>query len=409
MNILLINHYAGSPEMGMEFRPYYFAREWVKMGHRVDIIAADYSHLRRLNPTVENDFDEDIIEGIHYHWVKTRKYEGNGIQRAITMFQFIFKLWNNVNKINETLKPDVVICSSTYPLDTYVGQRIRKTAKKKIKLIHEVHDMWPATLYEIGGMSKRHPFVQVMQWGENSAYRNSDRVVSLLPYAEPYMKEHGLREGKFVCIPNGVVLEEWENPGKIPEKHAERLRELKAQNKFIVGYFGGHALSNALDSLLDVAEMIEDGAVHFVLVGDGIEKNRLVEKSKEKNLDNVTFLPPVEKKSIPDLCKYFDCNIMCGKRTLLYRFGLCLNKMFDSMASGKPSLCALGVKTYFTEYHCGYDVSSEDITEICDRLHEIKSLSFNELLKIETNAKSAVQEQFNYKSLAESFLEVMKE
>ncbi len=32
MNILLINHYAGSPELGMEFRPYYMAKEWVKMG-----------------------------------------------------------------------------------------------------------------------------------------------------------------------------------------------------------------------------------------------------------------------------------------------------------------------------------------------------------------------------------------
>ena len=31
MNILIINHYAGSPEMGMEFRPYYFARAWVTM------------------------------------------------------------------------------------------------------------------------------------------------------------------------------------------------------------------------------------------------------------------------------------------------------------------------------------------------------------------------------------------
>ena len=52
MNIVLINHYAGSPEMGMEFRPYYFAREWVKKGHRVDIFAASYSHLRRVNPKV---------------------------------------------------------------------------------------------------------------------------------------------------------------------------------------------------------------------------------------------------------------------------------------------------------------------------------------------------------------------
>ena len=69
MNIILINHYAGSPEMGMEFRPYYFAREWVKKGHRVDIFAASYSHLRRVNPKVRHDFQEEIIDGIHYHWI----------------------------------------------------------------------------------------------------------------------------------------------------------------------------------------------------------------------------------------------------------------------------------------------------------------------------------------------------
>ena len=56
MNILLINHYAGSPEMGMEFRPYYFARKWVEQGHEVSVLAADYSHLRRVNPQVEYDF-----------------------------------------------------------------------------------------------------------------------------------------------------------------------------------------------------------------------------------------------------------------------------------------------------------------------------------------------------------------
>lgn len=32
MNILLINHYAGSPQLGMEFRPYYMARELQRLG-----------------------------------------------------------------------------------------------------------------------------------------------------------------------------------------------------------------------------------------------------------------------------------------------------------------------------------------------------------------------------------------
>lgn len=58
MNILLINHYAGSPKMGMEYRPYYLAPEWIKAGHNVTILAADYSHLRTINPSFKNDFTD---------------------------------------------------------------------------------------------------------------------------------------------------------------------------------------------------------------------------------------------------------------------------------------------------------------------------------------------------------------
>ena len=37
MNILMISHYAGAPQYGMEFRSYYMAREWVKMGYNVRV------------------------------------------------------------------------------------------------------------------------------------------------------------------------------------------------------------------------------------------------------------------------------------------------------------------------------------------------------------------------------------
>ena len=409
MNILIINHYAGSPEMGMEFRPYYFAREWTAMGHRVDIIAADFSHLRRVNPKVERDFQEEIIDGIHYHWIKTRRYNGNGAQRAITMAQFIGKLWLHAGHIIKEINPDVVIDSSTYPLDTYIGQRIRKKSKKKVKVIHEVHDMWPATLIEVGGMSKYHPFVVAMQIGENSAYKHSDYVVSLLPNAEAYMQEHGLKSGRFRCIPNGIVQEEWNNPEELPEEHKLKLEELHCEKKFIVGYFGGHALSNALDSMLKTAEHIDDESIHFVLVGDGAEKANLIKKANQLNLKNVTFLPPINKKCIPNLCKELDCIYMCGLDSPLYRFGLCLNKMFDTMASGKPGICALNVKSYFSEYKCGYDLNIGDIDFICDTIKKIKQMSTQELSEIKAAGKNAVASRFNYNKLAENFLDLMEE
>lgn len=404
MNILLINHYAGSPEMGMEFRPYYFAREWVKMGHRVDIIAADYSHLRRINPTVNKDFQEELIDGIHYHWIKTRTYEGNGAKRAITMAQFVGKLWLNSKKIISEFQPDVVICSSTYPLDTFVGQKIRRKSKKKVKLIHEVHDMWPATLVEVGGMSKYNPFVVAMQIGENSAYKNSDYVVSLLPNAEAYMKEHGLREGRFIEIPNGIVIEDWDNPARLPEGHEVVLKKLKLERKYIVGYFGGHALSNALEVLIECAEKVKNEEICFVLVGDGVEKDRLKSIVNTKKLNNVVFLNPINKRAIPSLCEYFDIIYMGGKASPLYRFGLCMNKMFDSFMAGKPIICAItATDTPISKNNCGIMVNSMDVEGILNAIDRIRKMNQEGLESLSLRARKLAEEKYSYEILANSF------
>jgi len=71
MNILLINHYAGSPRHGMEYRPYYLAREWVRGGHRVQIVAGSFSHVRSVQPALpqggEHALDE-VIDGVAYRF-----------------------------------------------------------------------------------------------------------------------------------------------------------------------------------------------------------------------------------------------------------------------------------------------------------------------------------------------------
>ena len=406
MNILYIEHYAGSPEMGMEFRPYYLAREWVRMGHNVTIIAGDYSHLRKKNPSVINDFTPENIDEIEYVWVKTGEYEGNGMKRALTMERFVRKLWMNAGKIVRKYRPDVVIASSTYPLDTYPAQKIAKIAKAKY--IHEVHDMWPATLYEVGGMSRKHPFVVAMQIAEDSAYKHCDKCVSLLPYAKEYMAEHGLRSDKFVNVQNGVVEEEWETSEKIPAEHQEFFD--KHRDEFIVGYFGGHGLSNALDKALDVAKNMEnDKDLIFVFVGDGVEKPRLVKRAEEENLCNVFFLTPVSKRAVPDLVSHFDCSYMTGLPSPLYRFGLCLNKMYDSMMGGLPVVLAFTAPdTPVRQYDCGYQCDPEDQASVVEAIRSIKAMSEDERKRMGENGRNAILDKFTYKKLAEQFLDSIK-
>ena len=68
MNILYLNHYAGSPALGMEYRPYYLAREWVRLGHRVRMVAADFSHVRTRQPQA----GDETIDHIDYDKAKLR-------------------------------------------------------------------------------------------------------------------------------------------------------------------------------------------------------------------------------------------------------------------------------------------------------------------------------------------------
>ena len=405
MNILLINHYAGSTEMGMEFRPYYFAQEWIKMGHQVTILAGDYSHLRIKNPDVKKDFQKEVIDRIRYCWMRTGPYEGNGVKRALTMFRFVYKLRRNAERIVHSIKPDVVITSSTYPLDTFAGQKI--AALSGALLVHEVHDMWPATLIELGGMKKYNPFVVLMQIAENSAYKNSDRVVSILPCAKEYMVKHGMEAHKFLNIQNGIVLREWEEGEKIPEGYQEILSRLKEEGNFLVGYFGGHALSNALDLLLDTAKKITNSRIKFVLVGNGVEKPRLVKRARDENIENVIFLDPVGKASIGDLTAYFDCSYMGSMNSPLYRFGVSFNKMYDSMMAGKPIVCAINAPECLVEkYNCGIVIKSGKASEIQSAIEKLCDMSAEERGQMGKRGRDAVLKYYNYTVLAEQFAEL---
>ena len=72
MKVLYIDHYAGSETMGMEFRPYYLSKAWQESGIETTILTADYSHLRKMNPEIIQDLDEDIIDGSKFVFLRTK-------------------------------------------------------------------------------------------------------------------------------------------------------------------------------------------------------------------------------------------------------------------------------------------------------------------------------------------------
>lgn len=119
MNILYLEHYAGSSEYGMEYRPYYLSKEWVGKGHSVTIVAASFSHLRSKQPVVNNKPEVEIIENIRYIWIPTRSYNGNGIRRIFNIADYLTGI-GSLPKILNNGKYDAIIASSTYPFDNFI-------------------------------------------------------------------------------------------------------------------------------------------------------------------------------------------------------------------------------------------------------------------------------------------------
>ncbi len=405
MNILLINHYAGAPKYGMEYRPYYLSREWAKKGHRTQVVAASYSHVRTRQPKVSGVFGDEIIDDVSYKWFATPIYSGNGVSRVRNILTFLWRVWRKRRILEEELKPDVVIASSTYPMDIWPAYHIARSCNAR--LVYEVHDLWPLSPIELGGMSRAHPFIVLCQLAEDFAYHHADKVVSMLPLAKPYMESRGMDPSKFHYISNGVSKDEWENMHPLPENIKAKLRGIQERGLPVVAYAGSLGLANALDSLLDAARL-GAGQFEVVIVGVGPEQDRLAARITGEGLTNVTLLPAVPKKAIPCFLEMIDIAYIGLLPQPLFRFGISPNKLIDYMMAGKPIVMAIDSgNDPVGEVGCGVTVSPGDPGSIFQGIMELVNTPSEERNGIGRKGRRFVLENQTYPVLAQRFLEVM--
>lgn len=408
LNILLVNHYAGSNVHGMVFRPFYLGREWVRMGHKVTIVAASFAHVRTRSPDINGTVTEEYLDGIRYIWLKTPRYTGNNFGRVCNILTFLSRLYLCRNEVLRGFRPEVIIASSTYVLDIFVANRLAH--KYNAKLIFEVRDLWPLTPMMLGGMGSRHPFIVPLRVAEDFAYRNSDKVVSVLSGSGPYMESRGMEASKFVHIPNGIDPLEWETcRTRLPGEHADLLARLRSEGRFVVAYCGSHGLAMDLDTLVQTASLLRNEALTVVLVGQGPEKERLQAIASVENLNNVVFLPPVPKGSMPDLLTSMDALYIGLRKSPLFKFGVSSNKLLDYMMAARPVIHAVeSADDIVAESGCGISISPESASELAQALIRMMRTPPTERDRMGMKGKDYVLEHRDYRILAKRFLDAIE-
>ncbi|RYG90255.1 MAG: glycosyltransferase WbuB, partial [Alphaproteobacteria bacterium] len=392
---------------GMEFRPYYLAREWVRAGHEVTIVAASHSHVRAVQPEVGEEPREELIDGIRYRWLPVPVYKGNGVGRLLNIFSFLRQLRADARRLAREFRPDAVIASSTYPMDIWVARRLARLAMAK--LVYEVHDLWPLSLIELSGMSPRHPFALLCGKAEADAYRDADVVVSMLPCVQEHMASRGLDLSKLHIVPNGFAPEEWQG-GSAPLDGAlaAHLDAERAAGRVIVGYAGSMGLPNALDVLLDAAVRLKDAPLSFVLVGGGHEAVRLAGRAAAEGLENVRFFPPIPKAQIPTLLGHFDIAYIGWQRTPIYRFGIAPNKLIDYLMAGRAVLHSVEAgNDPVAEAGAGLTVPPEDAEAVAAGLRKLAALHADERAAMGRRGRAFAMAHHAFPVLAERFIRAL--
>ena len=403
MRILLINHYAGSPRHGMEYRPFYLAREWTRLGHTVTIVGASQSHVRATQPSGS----AEVIDGVQYRWLDTPAYRGNGVGRTWNIAVFCLRLAAGARALASELRPDVVIASSTYPFDIWPAARIARLAGAK--LVHEVHDLWPLSPIELGGMSRRHPFIVACQAAEDYACRNADVVVSMLPRVHDHLASRGLDLRRLRIVPNGVLPEEWDGArAPLPAAVQGWIDDAHRAGRHVVVYAGAHGLANALDTLLDAAKHLAAEPFSFLLVGNGTERERLLQRVAAEGLAHVMLAPPVPKAQVPTLLAAADIAYVGLQRVPIFRFGIAPNKLMDYMMAGCVILNAIEAgNDPVAESGCGLTVEAESPGAIADGLRRLAAVPPAERAEMGRRGRAHVLAHHTWPVLAQRFVEAV--
>jgi glycosyltransferase involved in cell wall biosynthesis len=393
----------------MEFRPAALAREWARTGHETLIVAGAPSHVRAHDPVLRSKITLERVDGTDFEWYRLPAYDGNGARRAANIVAFATLLRARSAALAREFRPDVVVASSTHPLDIYGARSIAK--RSGARLVFEVHDLWPLTPIELGGVSPRNPFIVAMDRAERYACRHADLVVSILPSADEYLVTRGLDRERYVHIPNGISLGELEGEAEpLPAAHAELVASLRAAGTFIVGYAGGIGMANALDDLVSALALAAPERIAALVWGDGPDRAALQERIVREGIANVHLLGRIPKPAVGSALAACDAAFLGWKRLGIYRYGVSPNKLWDYMAAGRPIVHATSAPgDPVAACGCGVSVPAEDPRALANALAELASRPAEELAAMGRRGRASVEQNNDYAVLAARFLTAVEQ
>ncbi|WP_165998012.1 glycosyltransferase family 4 protein [Bacillus sp. Cs-700] len=396
--MLLSQHFP--PEVGApQIRLYEVGKELQRRGHQVEVVTAFPHHPHGVIPDEykKKFYQKDTYDGltVHRSWIYPSP-KGSFWRRLASYFSFTFSAFYSVLKAKST---DVIICNSPplfLGLTGYFSSKI-----KRAKFVFNVADIWPESAVELG-ILKNKTFIRLATRLEYWLYRKAWKVAAATEGIEKYVVNKGKKENDVFLLPNGVNIKTFTRKSR----NKKWVDKLDFEGKTVFTFAGRMGYAQGLEAVLKSISLVKDrDDIRFLFIGDGPEKDTLIQMKEELQLTNVVFHDSVPVTEMPDIYSITDYSLVSLKNLELFK-GARPSKIFPALASGVPILyCGAGESVTLLESNkCGVVAEPENIEDIARKIRDCADLSTEDYENLSLNGREFVVKEYSWEKIVEDLL-----
>ena len=414
MNILYITQYYPPESCAPAARVDEFTREWAREGHKVTVLTGFPNHPEGVVHTAYREhwrkgFSREKRQGINVcrTWLYPAPNRGLwGRAANYSSFALSAALSGPCVASGES----VVIATSPQILVGAAGYVAARS--RRLPFVFEVRDLWPQSLEAVGQASPGSLLYRAVGRLADFLYRHADCIVVDGEWKRRALVTMGVPSEKIALIRNGATDDFCLDPKSLSAREArERVRkDLGLSGRFVVLYAGTLGMAHRLETVLEAAfHLRERSEVAFLMIGEGADREKLMEQSRHMGLPNMLYLGRQPREAIPGYLAAADVCLVPLRRSEVFKTAIPC-KMFEAMAAAKPVV--LGVegeaKEILTAARAGIVVPPEDSSALAAAI--LRLWSHPRLCReLGENGRDAVLHKHSRASQARAYLDLLAE
>ncbi|MHC4131439.1 MAG: glycosyltransferase family 4 protein [Planctomycetota bacterium] len=402
MRILFIAHYF-QPEPPFIGLP--FAKKLASYGHEVEVLTG-----------FPNYPDGKIYEGYHLRPLQREEIDGIGVIRVplypshdrSAMRRFLS--YSSLSISQAMIGPFVVkpadiafVCQgpATIGLPAWIIKMLRR-----VPFVFNIQDIWPESLVNSEMFTNKLGIKIVDRWCR-FVYKRASKIVVITEGFKQKLCERGVPKHKIEVIYNWCDETHFCNA-----KRDESLaKELGMEGKFNVLFAGNMGLAQAISAVLDAAALVRDECpdVQFVFMGTGVEVEKLKNKAKEMNLNNVLFHDRRPRSEIGAVLCLADVLLVHLRNDPVFDMWL-PSKTQAYMATGRPILMGIrgDARELVEKAKAGLPFEPENPRSLADAVKKFRSMPREQLDQMGDNGKEFYKQNLAFDIAARKYEQVFK-